>query len=672
MRRLAPVIAVLLVFGLVPTAVARDSGSVPKSPPRGAVLFTWGPSFRVYAVDADGGPLKELLPSFARPVWSPDGKMLAFTDDSPAGGIFLRRAGGSEVRLLARGSFGGLSWSPDGKRIAFSEWLEDPPTTFPPTKFGIGLIGVDGPGKRRLTTGVGGRDFRPAWSPDGKKIAFWRDRIGKTSDSLLVIDPDTGRLVATPLEGVNADRVGGGSLSWSPDGRRLAFSLPAELAVYVWNADNGARTTISADAETSLAWSPDGRWIALTGRVGSREGTFLVRPNGTGLRRISALGRRYEVPSWSPDSRWLAVEWRGDIWVIPATGGRARRLTQGWRYGYFNGDPQWNPRGLPLARLAGTVVPWGNPTDSAADGRVLRTTHPVLRLAADGSRVAMAYSQGPPFGPLGSIELWEPSGQLTRLRSYGDDGIALAGDRVAVMDHSVGGKGPSDFWTLWTATVTVPRVVQVRYQSSAAVTDLVGDAGLLVFTEWGPCTISAPCGSEPKKNGKLFRFQGSKAVQIASSSGALTPLSVDAGRILVDHEDGRLELMRADGSSLRTFRYEPGGLLGAKAQGRDLVLLMPGVIAHYDTETGERLHEWPLSGGDPRLEDLHGGVAVYVSGEYVHVVRLSDGRDVALPSLGQRPLAQLEAPGLFYAYRVEDAQYPGRVTFIPFDQLPLT
>ncbi len=653
MRHLV-LIAALLLMAFVPAGAARDGGSVPKSPPRGAILFSGGPASRVYAVDARGGPLKEVLSSLAAPVWSPDGEMLAFVDSSYD--LHVRRTRGSETKPLARDVRSKeLTWSPDGTKIAFVE------------RSGIGVIRSDGTRRRQLTTGPDDRG--PVWSPDGRKIAFWRDRTGD-SDSLVVIDPDTGRLLATPIDHVDIER---GSLSWSPDGGRLAFALAEERAVHVWHARSRSRSTVSANAAASLAWSPDGRWIALAGHVGPENGMFLARPDGTGLKRISGLGRLFERPSWSPDSRWLAIAWDGDIWVVPVTGGRARRVTQGWRYSYFNADPQWHPRGLPTARLRGEVVPWGNPTDSVADGSVLRTTHHVFGLAADGRRAALALAEGPPSSLRGRVELWEPSNPLpTRiLEGRGEDGIALAGDRVALLTRSVGGKGPSDFWTLWTATAAVPNVVQVRYQPSAAVTEPVGDGALLVFSEWGPCSNTNPCRTGPKRNGKLFRFQGSKTIQIAASSGALTPLSVDAGRFVVDREDGRLELLRSDGSSLRTFRYVPGNLRGAKLQGRDLVLLSQGSLEHYDAETGERLHEWPVVAGEPRLEDVHGGIAVYVSGSYVYLVRLADGATVALPSRGAKPFAQLEGPGLFYAYRVGDATHPGRVAFIPFDELPL-
>jgi hypothetical protein len=101
---------------------------------------------------------------------------------------------------------------------------------------------------------------------------------------------------------------------------------------------------------------------------------------------------------------------------------------------------------------------------------------------------------------------------------------------------------------------------------------------------------------------------------IASSGGALTPLAVDAGRILVDHEDGTLELMSSGGSSLQTFHVDTGDFLGAKAQGRDVVVLKHDTIADYDADSGALLHEWPLPPGDRQFEGLRDGVAVLVSG----------------------------------------------------------
>ena len=98
-------------------------------------------------------------------------------------------------------------------------------------------------------------------------------------------------------------------------------------------------------------------------------------------------------------------------------------------------------------------------------------------------------------------------------------------------------------------------------------------------------------------------------------------------------------------------------------------MLTQAVAADYDADTGALLHEWPLVAAGPRLEDVQNGVAVYVSGLYVYVVRLSDGRSVALPTLGRNPQAQLEAPGLFYSYTAPAGPLMGRIAFVPFATL---
>jgi hypothetical protein len=145
--------------------------------------------------------------------------------------------------------------------------------------------------------------------------------------------------------------------------------------------------------------------------------------------------------------------------------------------------------------------------------------------------------------------------------------------------------------------------------------DLKAQGSLFVFDSWeGPdFYCSQPC-PPPKRNGGLWRVDGSTAVEIASSGGALTPLAVDAGRILVDHEDGTLELMSSGGSSLQTFHVDTGDFLGARAQGRDVVVLKHDTIADYDADSGALLHEWPLPPGDRQFEGLRDGVAVLVSG----------------------------------------------------------
>jgi hypothetical protein len=256
-------------------------------------------------------------------------------------------------------------------------------------------------------------------------------------------------------------------------------------------------------------------------------------------------------------------------------------------------------------------------------------------------------------------------------------GFALAGERVAwtSFTHFAG----RDIFSGQTATISARRPVSISAAfaddvSGAAVSDLHGSGDLFAFDSWKQaCSYPdypTACSIDPKIDDRLFSVDGAAATEIASAKGALTPLCVDAGRILVDEQDGTLELLDRMGTLLHTYRYDPADYVGALVQGGDLVVLKHAQLDDYDVGTGALLHEWPLTGGDPQLQDLSTGVAVYVSGAFVHVLKLANGHDTALAALGTDPHAQIKPAGLFYSYTVVDAAYPGRVTFVPFDQLP--
>ena len=90
----------------------------------------------------------------------------------------------------------------------------------------------------------------------------------------------------------------------------------------------------------------------------------------------------------------------------------------------------------------------------------------------------------------------------------------------------------------------------------------------------------------------------------------------------------------------------------------------------YDTDTGKRLATRPIGAGS--LVDLQGDIAIYIAGRRIHLLRLSDGRNVSIRPRGSGPvLAAIESAGLYYAFNVAGSKRPGRVTFLPLDRLPL-
>ncbi len=292
-----------------------------------------GKQVDVFTLAPDGSQERRILGSrrFEEEArWSPDGQRLAYAQ-SPSSGFpseiwTVDALGANAQRVTDYGSVSTApSWAPDGTRLAFFT-LKDfkpPSPDRPPPPAELYSIGTDGSDPQRLT-----RDRRiqtdVVFSPDGKSIAYdqWKavkGQPGVFDTALTIADADGSD--PRPLTRISASRDTFNA-SWSPDGKLIAFEVAdkhrpqdknrqSDVAVIKPDGTGERRLTSTRALETSPVWSPDGSQIAFTSdrhqrkgrreRNGKRFELYVMQADGSGIRRVT----HNRVADVSPD--WQAL-----------------------------------------------------------------------------------------------------------------------------------------------------------------------------------------------------------------------------------------------------------------------------------------------------------------------------------------------------------------------------
>jgi len=258
------------------------------------------------------------------PACSPDGKKIAFCSNRDGAiNIYVMDADGKNVAQLTKGITATCfpSWSPDGKKIVFSRYSG---------KTNLICI-MDSDGGNVKQVGVGSD---PALSPDGNKILFASLSNGK-GFRVNVMDADGANVKQlTTSENI----YGWVYPAWSPDGKKIAWAdqVNSSLEIFVADSDgkNAKQLSDLGATNTFPVWSPDGKEIVFYHSTSGGAGMiFIMDANGANLRRVLREEAMMEFrPAWRPtavEPSTIEAGWQS---LLPG-----KELAGWWQHGVDDG-----------------------------------------------------------------------------------------------------------------------------------------------------------------------------------------------------------------------------------------------------------------------------------------------------------------------------------------------
>jgi TolB protein len=249
----------------------------------------------LYISDYDGARQQRVTISKAldiSPVWSPDGKTIAFSSwrTGYQDIYYLFPYGGSPIQNPTKGTAEKQNylpaWSPDGAKVAFTSSRDGNAEIY--------VMNRDGSGVQRLTNHPS-IDVTPTWSPAGTQIAFTSERSG--NPQIYIMNADGTGLQRITNES-QADRP-----TWSPAPlNEIAFSSRSGagniIKVFDFATRNTRALTDAIGNNESPAFSPNGRHVAFVSSRAGKEQIFLIHRDGSGLTQITRAGNN-RFPHWS-------------------------------------------------------------------------------------------------------------------------------------------------------------------------------------------------------------------------------------------------------------------------------------------------------------------------------------------------------------------------------------
>ncbi len=239
----------------------------------------------------------------------------------------------------------------------------------------IYVVDYDGYNPSRVTVN-GSLNITPAWSPDGKGLAYVSYRQG--SPLIFLARIFEGKSVAN-LTGERGDAQAFAP-SFSPDGRSLAFasSRSGNMDVWVEAADGGGarRLTTTQASDTAPCWSPTGHELAFTSNRTGTPQLWQMDADGLNVRRLTNVGNYNDGCAWNPAKQYSEIAYTArldaggfDIAVIDLATRQIRQITEGRGSCEY---PSWAPNGRHLVFSCKRGSRW-EITISDREGRSLQT-----------------------------------------------------------------------------------------------------------------------------------------------------------------------------------------------------------------------------------------------------------------------------------------------------------
>jgi TolB protein len=268
---LAAAVAALAVLGATPAGATFPG-------PNGRIAFSDYVSGQIYAVNPDGGALRQL------------------THTKPSRGADFP------------------SWSPNGKKILFSRFRNDLPNT---DKSRVWIMNADGTNKRKLAGDVNGfRDYTPKFTPDAAQIVFTRCQPDDGVCAIWKMRADgTHKRALTPYVHGPTDEAIDFGLSVSPDGKRIVFTrfasggFAARLFVMCIDGSNPHAVTPPRLEAGAPDWAPSGHRIVFnSNQPRNGAGLFTMKPDGSEIHRLTPdrFPHNDALSTYSPQGNHIA------------------------------------------------------------------------------------------------------------------------------------------------------------------------------------------------------------------------------------------------------------------------------------------------------------------------------------------------------------------------------